>query len=206
MESPEDIEKKLHQLIPPALSDEAQRDLEGVIDHLASGGSIVRPVVRKWGLVSWCLGISATAAAVTTFAILQTQTKQPQGDTVVVMMNGNKPPTASELSQLRAQASQNQPSVAGELPVKVVKPQQHSASMELPDGILSLRLDENGTFVSLKSQNQEVIYEGPLLKSDGTPALPQNWQGRAQTLGEDLKRAISGKNLPKSPNSEAPIQ
>ena len=67
MESPEEIEKALAKLVPSALSERGQRDLEELIDSLAADESPVaaekvRPGLRR--LPVWVGGIGAAAAAV----------------------------------------------------------------------------------------------------------------------------------------------
>lgn len=62
MESPEDIEKALHRLMPAAISEEGKRSLDELIDGLAAGETIVE-MPRKSGW-TWLGGIGAAAAAV----------------------------------------------------------------------------------------------------------------------------------------------
>ncbi len=67
MESPEDIEKALGRLVPSALSEKGQRELEDLIDSLAAGEMPDAPAATRPGgrrFLAWAGGIGAAAAAV----------------------------------------------------------------------------------------------------------------------------------------------
>ena len=64
MESPEDIEKALSKLVPSALSERGQRNLEDLIDSLAASEAVVEMTPPKRRYFAWAGGIGAAAAAV----------------------------------------------------------------------------------------------------------------------------------------------
>jgi hypothetical protein len=92
MESLEDIEKALSKLVPSAISDKGQQDLENLIDSLAAEETVVEmpqpvtaaPQRRAW---SWAGGIGAAAAAVVISMSLPLA--NPEANRQAVAINGS---------------------------------------------------------------------------------------------------------------------
>jgi len=56
----EDLEKALLRLMPAALSDAAQAEMEGRLDELSDGGEVIRHDFSRWA--KWLGGIAAAVA------------------------------------------------------------------------------------------------------------------------------------------------
>lgn len=87
------------------------------------------------------------------------------------------------------------------LPMKVLKPADRSAEIEVADGKAVLSLVDGAAEVSIVSSDGALIYEGPVQDPDGVPLVPDPWKPRVGALERALAHAMSGNLVPRAPRS-----
>lgn len=93
------------------------------------------------------------------------------------------------------------PATMPNLPMKVLNPADRSAEIEAADGKAVLSLVDGIATVKISSSDGAVIFEGPVVDSEGVSLVPDPWKPRVGALERALAHAMNGNLAPRAPRS-----
>lgn len=83
--------------------------------------------------------------------------------------------------------------VSGESgPMRIIHPGSRTASLNLSDGIATLRRGEDGDQLEIVTRDGKEVFRGVLPAGEELPAVPEAWRKRVVLLRKGLEQALNG--------------